>query len=288
MLKNILRVLCLFSLACAATLNITPPDPLQGNSVKVVLATNAVVQDAKALFNKATVPLYLHSPNKYLAILGTAYNWPAGQYPLTVTYRQNGQTFTKNALVALRAGKFEIDTLVITDGKRAEGATDFAALNEENKILGAVFRAWKKGTYIDGIFAHPLGKTEAAVTSPYGAQRRYKDQSGKQISEWAHSGVDYAAPKGTPVHAAQNGVIAVAQKMRVHGGTIVIDHGQGIMSIYNHLDKLLVQKNQYVTKNALIAYSGDSGLATGPHLHYGLSVHDTRVNPGEWFIRKWF
>jgi murein DD-endopeptidase MepM/ murein hydrolase activator NlpD len=287
-IKKLILLFGLFSLTFAATLNITPPDPVQGNSFKVVLRTDAAVQEARVIFNKTAVPLYLHSPHKYLAILGTAYNWPAGAYPLTVTYRQNGATVTKSASVTLRAGKFDIDTLIISDEKQNEGATDFAALAEENKILGAAFRAQKKGSYMDGVLVSPLGRVTASITSPYGAQRYYKNKAGQQISEWSHRGVDYGVRRGTPVYAAQNGVISVAASMQVHGGTIVIDHGQGVMSIYNHLDELLVQKNQYVTKNALIAYSGNTGLTTGPHLHYGLSVHDVRVNPQEWFIRKWY
>jgi len=134
----------------------------------------------------------------------------------------------------------------------------------------------------------PLGKITANITSPYGAQRYYKTKEGKQISEWAHRGVDYGVARRTPVYAAQNGIISVAEKMQVHGGTIVIDHGQGVMSIYNHLDEIIVSKNQYVVKNMLIAYSGNTGLTTGPHLHYGLSVHDVRVNPQEWFVHKWY
>ena len=288
LLKKLFLFLLFTSLAFSATLNITPADPLQGNSFKVVLQTDSAVQDPKVIFNKQTIPLYLYSPNKYVTIVGTSYNWPTGNYQLSVVYKQNSKAVTQSASVALRAGTFKISTLVISNQKQDEGATDFTALAEENKILGEAFRNWKKGNYMDGTLVSPLGKVTANITSPYGSQRYYKNEAGKQISEWAHRGVDYAVPVRTPVYAAQNGIIAVAEKMKVHGGTIVIDHGHGVMSIYNHLDEILVKKNQYVTKNALVAYSGNTGLSTGPHLHYGLSVHDTRVNPQEWFTRKWY
>lgn len=287
MRKAFIFGILLVSCGLAVTLNITPSDPVQGNSFKVVLQTDGVVQDPKVLFNKKTIPLYLHSPNKYVTIIGTSYHWPTGNYSLSAVYRQNGKTVTRSATVNLLAGKFQVSTLTISDEKQNEGATDFTVLAEENNILGAAFKEQKKGNYMDGLLVHPLGKITANITSPYGAQRYYKNQAGKQISEWAHRGVDYGVPKRTPVYAAQNGIIAVAQKMQVHGTTIVIDHGQGVMSIYNHLDDILVKKDQYVTKNSLIAYSGNTGLTTGPHLHYGLSVHDVRVNPQEWFTHKW-
>lgn len=286
--KKLILIFLFISLAFSATLNITPNEPIQGNSFKVVLTTETAVKNPQVIFDKKTFPLYLYSPNKYATILGTAYNWTLGKYPLSVTYELDGKTVTQSAGITLRAGKFDVDTLIIPEQKQSEGATDFNALAEENKILAATFRNQKKGSYMDGVLVPPLGKISANITSPYGAQRYYKTKTGKAISEWAHRGVDYGVPQRTPVYAAQNGIITVAEQMKVHGGTILIDHGQGVVSIYNHLDEILVKKNQYVTKNSLIAYSGNTGLSTGPHLHYGLSVHDVRVNPKEWFTNKWY
>jgi len=288
MLRKVLFLYFLCAAVFSATLNVTPTNPIQGNSVKIVLQTDGVIQDASVLFNKQSFPLYWHSTNKYVTILGTSFNWPTGNYPLRVTYKQNGKAVTKSATVNLRAGKFRVSTLTISNEKQSEGATDFTVLREENRILSAVYRDWKKGSYIDGLFVHPLSNATTNVTSPYGSQRYYKDQAGKQISQWSHRGIDYRAAMGTPVHAAQNGIVVVADKMQVNGNIVVIDHGRGVMSIYSHLDEILVKKGQYVTKNALIARSGNTGLSTGPHLHFGLSVHDIRVNPEEWYTRKWY
>ncbi|GBR75378.1 peptidase M23 [Candidatus Termititenax persephonae] len=214
-------------------------------------------------------------------------DWATGNYLLEVTYQQNGKTLRQSAVIRLRDAKFDTETLTISQQKQQEGATDTTALLRENRLLGAAFRERKNGSYVTGAFGHPLRNTQAPITSPYGVQRHYRDQAGRPLYSWSHRGMDFAAKRRTPVYAVQNGVISVAEMMQVNGGIIVLDHGQGVMSIYSHLDALLVQKNQYVTKNALIAYSGNTGQSTGPHLHFGLSVHNVRVNPQEWLGKKW-
>jgi murein DD-endopeptidase MepM/ murein hydrolase activator NlpD len=271
----------------SATLNVTPRQPLQGNSIKLELLTDIAVKDAHVVFAKKTIPLYLSAPNKYTTMLGTYMDWPTGDYTLTVSYKINNRPYEMPAVITLQNGRFDVETLVISQQKQEEGATDMSVLSKENATLGTAFRAWKSGSYVDGAFVFPLQNAKTPVTSPYGVQRHYQNHRGQSLYSWAHRGVDYAAVLNTPVYAAQNGIISVAEQMQVHGGTVVIDHGQGVLSIYNHLNKITVKKDQYVTKNALIGYSGNTGHTTGPHLHYGLSVHDVRVNPQEWFGKKW-
>jgi murein DD-endopeptidase MepM/ murein hydrolase activator NlpD len=285
--KNLFLFCALLSCVYSATLNITPRQPLQGNSVKLELLTETAVKNASVVFHGKTIPLYLSAPNKYTTMLGTYMDWPTGDYTLTVSYKINNRLYDMPAIITLQNGRFDVETLVISQQKQEEGATDMTVLSKENVTLGTAFRAWKSGSYIDGTFVFPLQNAKTPVTSPYGVQRHYQNHRGQPLYSWAHRGVDYAAALNTPVYAAQNGIISVAEQMQVHGGTIVIDHGQGVLSIYNHLNKITVKKDQYVTKNALIGYSGNTGHTTGPHLHYGLSVHDVRVNPQEWFGKKW-
>ena len=89
-------------------------------------------------------------------------------------------------------------------------------------------------------------------------------------------------PIGTKVKAANNGKVVFAQKLSAFGGTIVIDHGQGVHTLYFHLSKFLAVVGQEVSKGTVIALSGNSGISSGPHLHWGMSVHDLRVNPLQW------
>jgi murein DD-endopeptidase MepM/ murein hydrolase activator NlpD len=97
----------------------------------------------------------------------------------------------------------------------------------------------------------------------------------------AHKGVDYAAPIGTPVHAAGEGRILYAGIMGGYGNVVQIDHGRGITTVYGHLSRFGqgIHAGTHVTQGTVIAYVGMTGLATGPHLHYEYRVNGVFKNP---------
>jgi murein DD-endopeptidase MepM/ murein hydrolase activator NlpD len=98
-----------------------------------------------------------------------------------------------------------------------------------------------------------------------------------------HKGVDLRAPYGAPIHAVTGGIVKIAApKFRLHGGTVGIDHGQGLSSIYIHMSKVLVKQGQEVHKGDVIGLIGSTGFATGPHLHWGLYAGGVPVNPDQW------
>lgn len=82
--------------------------------------------------------------------------------------------------------------------------------------------------------------------------------------------------------AANTGKVVFAEALQSHGNTIIIDHGWGILSIYNHLNAILVSPNQTVKVGERIGLMGSTGISTGPHLHWGMSVQGTRVDPSPW------
>lgn len=96
-----------------------------------------------------------------------------------------------------------------------------------------------------------------------------------------HNGVDIAAPRGSPVTAAADGFIALAHPdMFLTGKTVMIDHGHGLTSVYVHMDKILVMQGQRVNKGDPIGTVGKTGRVTGPHLHWGVSLFGTHLDPG--------
>lgn len=95
-----------------------------------------------------------------------------------------------------------------------------------------------------------------------------------------HGGVDWPCPTGTPVHAADSGVVVIAKKLTYsYGQYILIDHGNGLSTLYAHNSSLVVSQGQSVQKGQIIAYSGETGNATGPHVHFEVRKNGTRVNP---------
>jgi len=97
-----------------------------------------------------------------------------------------------------------------------------------------------------------------------------------------HRGVDIAIVTGTKINAPNDGKVVFAKKMKAFGGTIVLDHGHGIHTLYFHLSKFMAKVGQNVSKGDLIALSGNSGISSGAHLHWGMSVHNLRVDPMQW------
>lgn len=94
-----------------------------------------------------------------------------------------------------------------------------------------------------------------------------------------HSGVDISASFGEPVRAAADGVIQAADMATGYGRQVIIDHGNGIETLYGHLSGFAVTAGQEVSRGQIIGYVGMSGRATGPHLHYEVRIHNTPVNP---------
>lgn len=99
----------------------------------------------------------------------------------------------------------------------------------------------------------------------------------------SHFGVDYAAPEGTPVYAANSGTVVLAAYTPSYGNTVIIDHGQNVFSMYLHMSALETTTGQKVTKGDLICKVGMTGVATGPHLHFTMSIGTVIVNSDQWY-----
>jgi len=126
----------------------------------------------------------------------------------------------------------------------------------------------------------------AANMAKFGDHRVYL-YKGKQIDEQVHLGVDLASLANSPVPAANNGRVIFADRLGIYGLTVVLDHGQGLASLYGHLSKIEVSPGQDVVKGASIGFTGQTGLAGGDHLHFSVLVNGVFVNPVEWWDSHW-
>ena len=122
--------------------------------------------------------------------------------------------------------------------------------------------------------APSLWPLEGRVTSSFG--ERLDPFNGEGAF---HSGIDICAPYGTPVRAAADGDVTGASLGAGYGRGIVLDHGHDVVTVYGHLSAIAVLPGQHVVRGQVIGYVGESGRATGPHLHYEVRVHNVPVNP---------
>jgi len=126
--------------------------------------------------------------------------------------------------------------------------------------------------FLRGGFIAPV---EGAVTGVYGSQRILNGQPRSP-----HSGVDFAAARGTPVVSPATGIVRLAAKeMYLMGNTLMIDHGLGLVSIFIHLDSISARPGARVEQGQIVARVGQTGRATGPHLHWGISAGTVSIDP---------
>jgi len=122
-----------------------------------------------------------------------------------------------------------------------------------------------------GTFAAPAN---AEISDVFGAQRIFNGKVGS-----THWGLDFRVPTGTPVEAMNDGTVLLARPLYYEGDFVVLDHGQGMLTIYMHLSEFKVKEGDQVKRGQVIALSGGTGRATGPHLHVGVRWQGTYIDP---------
>ncbi len=133
-----------------------------------------------------------------------------------------------------------------------------------------------------GAFQRLLGKSMAR----FGDQRTYIWQN-KPVDEQVHQGEDLASLIQSPVPAANNGVVVLAEPLGIYGNSVILDHGMGVFSMYSHLSKIEVKAGERVEKGKTVGLTGTTGLAGGDHLHFAVMIHGDFVNPVEWWDAHW-
>jgi murein DD-endopeptidase MepM/ murein hydrolase activator NlpD len=116
------------------------------------------------------------------------------------------------------------------------------------------------------------------LTSLFGVQRLH---NGKPTGDF-HAGVDQRGAAGTPIHPIAAGVVKIVEKWNLRGGTVAVDHGQGVESIYLHMSGFVAKDGEHVGIHDVLGYIGSTGRSTGPHVHWTLYVNGVPVNPGQW------
>ncbi len=127
----------------------------------------------------------------------------------------------------------------------------------------------------------------AVATSSF-ADRRSYTYRGAVVDRQTHLGYDLAAAKMSRIEAAQSGVVVYAGDLGVYGGTVLLDHGLGIFSLYGHLGAITVHPGEHVRQGQSVGQMGQTGFASGDHLHFSIMVHGVHVDPTEWWNPGWF
>ncbi|MDX1616214.1 MAG: LysM peptidoglycan-binding domain-containing protein [Candidatus Promineifilaceae bacterium] len=210
----------------------------------------------------------------YVALLGLDAFLEPGRYTLQL---DNGGARPwppfSQALTVISGGYL---TQTITVPANLTPLLDPAVRAAEDAELATYYAAFSPSAQWSGPFQQPI--TNTVVTARYGDARSY---NGGPI-EIFHTGVDYAGPVGTPIYAPAPGTAVFSDTMPLHGGTLLIDHGLGVVSGYYHLSEIRVTPGEAVGAGQLVGLGGSTGLSTGPHLHWDLRILGVPVNGLQW------
>ena len=253
----------------ALEVEISPPAPQQGDTISVFVTTENDEEIPKVSLNQESYPVFPVS-NGYRALLPTSPLDPSGKLTVQVT----GDDTTKNIGVWLRNRTFPIQRIILS-GNASRPATQL----ELDKVA-ALKKLVTPTKYWNGSFLRPNGSRVSAV---YGVRRYY---NGVFANDYYHKGVDYAGGYGSPVVAPAAGEVKLVGKeadgFHVHGNIVGIDHGQGLISVFMHLQDINVKEGDRVYPGQNIGTIGSTGASTGPHLHWGLYLHGVAVDPVPW------
>jgi murein DD-endopeptidase MepM/ murein hydrolase activator NlpD len=267
----------LLTLAVTPSVTVVPASPRPGETVAIFVTVPADAAVA-VVWRCRPLPVYFVN-GRWRALLGVPADLPAGPHPLAVRVEraEGPQTFT--VTVPVQARRFPSQRVRLSAAKRRLFAVPQVAA--EKALWRAMLATATPEQLWQGAFLLPV---RGRVTAPFGLRRIYV---GLREPQGIHRGVDFAAPTGTPVRAANEGRVLLARPFTLEGTAVLLDHGQGVLSAYFHLAATRVREGETVYKGQIIGTVGSTGVATGPHLHWALYVHGTPVDPLQWTHPNW-
>jgi len=252
---------------------IAPIRVKQGDVFYFSVPAGPGAESVQGRFRGRIIPFFREADGKtFGALVGVDLADPPSRQDLLVEVSGNrGGKKRRHFPVQVVSAHFPIQKLTVPQNyvdlddettKRVEEEQDLI-LKSLNKVTTQRF--WS------GQFIRPV---EGKVSGSFGRKRIINGQPRSP-----HSGEDFTAPQGTPVHATNEGVIALVGDFFFSGKSIVLDHGLGLYTMYFHLDEVDVAEGDKISKGEVLGKVGATGRATGPHLHWGMRIDGARVNP---------
>jgi murein DD-endopeptidase MepM/ murein hydrolase activator NlpD len=196
-----------------------------------------------------------------------------GNYKLSVAATlESGEQAECTATLVIKAGRFATESLTVEKQFVEPNDQQAARAVAEQQKLRQIFDQVTPEKLWNGSFRLPLDGVARGTN--FGKRRVLNGQPRSP-----HTGADFPALTGTPVHATQSGRVVLAEELYFSGNTVIMDHGLGVYSLYGHLSAFDVEVGDNVKAGAVVGKVGATGRVTGPHLHWGVTVNKARVNP---------
>ena len=256
----------------AVRVTVTPTTLRQGD-VAVIVVTG--VSGVPAMDGSvAGRPLYFFPyADGYAALIGIDLDARPGKTPWRIGFVDSaGQSRARSGAITVKARKYSVQRLSLPKSMVELSPEDERRAGAETARLAMLFDTISAERLWRGRFTKPIASH--VVPEGFGARRII---NGKPRSP--HSGVDFAAPAGTPVVASNRGRVALVVNFFFGGRLVALDHGEGLYTLYMHLERADVAEGELVERGSIIGAVGSTGRATGPHLHWAASLRRSRIDP---------
>lgn len=264
-------------------LRLTAPQASQGSLILAEIRSRRALRDVTGKWGERSVyfwkvnqtPTVRRGSNveRRQGLLGVDLENAPGTYELSVAATMDdGEQAGCTARLVVTAGKFATENLRVEKQfvEPNEQQADRAMADQQK--LRQLFDHVTPERLWQGPFRFPLNDIKRGTN--FGKRRVLNGQPRSP-----HTGADFPAPTGTPVHATQSGRVVLAEELYFSGNTVILDHGLGIYSLYGHLSSIDVAVADSVKVGTVLGKVGATGRVTGPHLHWGVTVNKARVDP---------
>lgn len=261
--KTLLLVLLLLPMMLAAL----PQEEAVPGGVVILPLSPASSHKPKASFDDKPV-LVVAENGLWQAVIGVPLDLQPGTHQLEVD--KNGQP--RSLTFKINDKQYPTQHITIKDKRKVNpNQYDMDRINRERERIDAALQHWTETNEVDFNFVWPV---KGRVSGLFGRRRVFNGEPRQP-----HSGMDIAAATGTPIQAPAAGIIRGTGDYFFNGNTVFIDHGQGLVTMFCHLSRIDVKDGQPVEQGESIGLVGATGRVTGPHLHFGISLNDERVEP---------
>lgn len=255
------------------SLSVEPAQPVNGSPVLFRVRSDKPLKTLSGLWLGHRVFFELDpASGDWCGFAGVELGASAGARPLKLDYvLANGARSTSIQSVTVAQASYRSSTLTVDDQFLRPDLETQKRIRQERELKRQVFRRVTSNRLWKGSFAAPV---DNIVTEPFGVRRIF---NGKHRS--THQGQDFRAELGTPVKAMNSGEVILARPMFYEGGLVVVDHGQGLLTLYLHLSEFKTKEGSRVSKGQIVGLSGATGRVTSEHLHVAVRWQGTYLDP---------
>ena len=229
---------------------------------KTIILSTTIRNPKPIVIDKKTYSWIPHPSNleRKIVILAIPYYSKS-----SVVVLENGER------VEVVQGSYKKESIQVSPSKAKPNPKNQERIKKEREEANAIYNNYSQKRLWDSTFMLPM---QSKITSSYGNARVFNGE----IKSY-HSGTDFRAAIGTEIFASNRGKVVIAKDRFLAGGSVVLDHGEGVFSMYYHCSVIKVKVGEIVEKGDLIAFSGATGRVSGPHLHFGILVRGVQVDP---------